>query len=398
MTVTPVLADQLEDAGVRGAAAALPGRVADRRGRSRPAAGAGRVPRRLRGASCERYRHALELLDAAGGDPLRAFQRGGGGGTGRARRLLGDPRGAAAAGDPRRGCGCSSTPASARTGAASAGTAASGCPSAPTCRGSSGGWPSTGCAGSASTRAPTREPLDGAGARSRPRPARWRCRSTGRRSRWLWSLDGYPSDPAHAQFAGKSLRGIRIWKVGGGAYDPAAAAAAARRQAGEFLAAAAARLRALRRRAAAAAACSSSRSTPSCSATGGRRGRSGCAEVLERRRGGRGAAAAPCRRRWPSTSRSSGRSRASTWGEGKDLRTWDSPRGRRPRLGARGGSSCACCGRSRGGPARRGRRSAPRASCSPSRRATGPSSTARAGRRLRLPARHRARRGGCSRP
>jgi 1,4-alpha-glucan branching enzyme len=60
---------------------------------------------------------------------------------------------------------------------------------------------------------------------------------------WLWSLDGYPSDPAHAQFAGKSLRGMRIWRVGGGAYDPAAAQAAARRQAGEFLAATAARLR-----------------------------------------------------------------------------------------------------------------------------------------------------------
>jgi 1,4-alpha-glucan branching enzyme len=60
---------------------------------------------------------------------------------------------------------------------------------------------------------------------------------------WLWSLDGYPSDPAHAQFAGKSLRGIRIWKVGGGAYEPAAAEAAARRQAEEFLAAAAQRLR-----------------------------------------------------------------------------------------------------------------------------------------------------------
>ena len=60
---------------------------------------------------------------------------------------------------------------------------------------------------------------------------------------WLWSLDGYPSDPAHAQFAGESLRGVRIWKVGGGGYDPAAGTAAARRQAGEFLAAAAARLR-----------------------------------------------------------------------------------------------------------------------------------------------------------
>jgi 1,4-alpha-glucan branching enzyme len=60
---------------------------------------------------------------------------------------------------------------------------------------------------------------------------------------WLWSLDGYPSDPAHAQFAGKSLRGIRLWKVGGGAYDPAAGEAAARRQASEFLVATAARLR-----------------------------------------------------------------------------------------------------------------------------------------------------------
>jgi 1,4-alpha-glucan branching enzyme len=60
---------------------------------------------------------------------------------------------------------------------------------------------------------------------------------------WLWSLDGYPSHPAHAQFAGKSLRGIRIWKVGGGAYDPHAALAAVRAQAEEFLAAVAARLR-----------------------------------------------------------------------------------------------------------------------------------------------------------
>jgi 1,4-alpha-glucan branching enzyme len=60
---------------------------------------------------------------------------------------------------------------------------------------------------------------------------------------WLWSLDGYPSNPAHAQFAGKSLRGVRIWRVGGGAYEPAAAEAVARRQASEFLEAVAARLR-----------------------------------------------------------------------------------------------------------------------------------------------------------
>jgi len=60
---------------------------------------------------------------------------------------------------------------------------------------------------------------------------------------WAWSLSGYPSDPAHAQFAGKSLRGMRIWKVGGGSYDPARAEAAAGRQAAEFNAAVAERLR-----------------------------------------------------------------------------------------------------------------------------------------------------------
>jgi 1,4-alpha-glucan branching enzyme len=44
-------------------------------------------------------------------------------------------------------------------------------------------------------------------------------------------------------FEGQSLRGTRIWKVGGGAYDPDAARAAAHRQAAEFVAAVAERLR-----------------------------------------------------------------------------------------------------------------------------------------------------------
>jgi 1,4-alpha-glucan branching enzyme len=60
---------------------------------------------------------------------------------------------------------------------------------------------------------------------------------------WLWSLDGYPSAPEHAMFAGKSLRGTRIWKVGGGAYDPQAARLVALRQAAEFVDAVAARLK-----------------------------------------------------------------------------------------------------------------------------------------------------------
>ena len=59
---------------------------------------------------------------------------------------------------------------------------------------------------------------------------------------WLWSLKGYPSDPVHADFHRRSLRGARPWAIGGEPYDPAAATARAREQGREFLAATAARL------------------------------------------------------------------------------------------------------------------------------------------------------------
>jgi 1,4-alpha-glucan branching enzyme len=52
---------------------------------------------------------------------------------------------------------------------------------------------------------------------------------------WLWSLGGYPSDPAHADFHRKSMRGCRLWAIGGGPYEPERAAEVARAQAGEFL-------------------------------------------------------------------------------------------------------------------------------------------------------------------
>jgi 1,4-alpha-glucan branching enzyme len=59
---------------------------------------------------------------------------------------------------------------------------------------------------------------------------------------WLWALDGYPSDPAHAEFHRKSMRGMRLWSIAGTPYDPARAEEAARRQARQFAAAAAERL------------------------------------------------------------------------------------------------------------------------------------------------------------
>lgn len=59
---------------------------------------------------------------------------------------------------------------------------------------------------------------------------------------WLWSLDGYPSDPLHTDFHRESLRGARVWSIAGGIRDPEAGAERAREQAREFLAAVSARL------------------------------------------------------------------------------------------------------------------------------------------------------------
>jgi 1,4-alpha-glucan branching enzyme len=321
MTVTPVLADQLED---RGTAERLRRFLLDWR-IGAAEADLGQVPVECRGA-CEgelaRYRHALELLDAAGGDPLRPFQD-----------AVGEGRIALAA--------SAATHAVLPLLATRAGLRLqldAGIRSHRRRFGWDGGLWLPECAYAPGLewrleehgvrwfcvdRSAHEDPLDALAPIATPAgpvalPIDWEA------IRWLWSLDGYPSDPAHAQFAGKSLRGVRIWRVGGGAYDPATAEAAARRQAGEFLAAAAARLGEF-------------------SAARGRRGLLVFAidtellghwwsegaiwlgEVLA------GAAAAGVRlltvpealaehepERRPLS--------ASTWGEEKDLRTWDSPR------------------------------------------------------------------------
>jgi len=59
---------------------------------------------------------------------------------------------------------------------------------------------------------------------------------------WLWSPAGYPADPIYLQFAAKSMRGMRLWRIGGGPYDPAAAEQRARHHAAEFVGTAAERL------------------------------------------------------------------------------------------------------------------------------------------------------------
>jgi 1,4-alpha-glucan branching enzyme len=239
MTVTPVLADQLEDRGARERLRKF--LIEWRIGAAE--ADVEEVPAECRGA-CEaelrRYRRALELLDAAGGDPLRPFQAAAEEGrvalatsaaTHAVLPLLATRAGLrlqldAGIRSQRRRFGwdggfwlpeCAYVPGMERR-LAEHGVR----------------WfcvdqsaheePLAALTPIATAAGPVALPLD------------WEAVS------WLWSLDGYPSDPAHAQFAGKSLRGVRIWKVGGGAYEPVAAEAAARRQAGEFLAAVARRL------------------------------------------------------------------------------------------------------------------------------------------------------------
>jgi 1,4-alpha-glucan branching enzyme len=240
MTITPVLADQLEDEGVQ---ARLRRFLIDWR-IGAAEADLDEVPVECREAveaELARYRRVLELLDADGGSPLRAF-----------RRAAEEDRIALAASSAthavlpllatRQGLGLqldTGIRSHRRRFGWDGGFWLPECAYAPGLEWrlaeqgvnwfcvdqSRHGEPLDALSPVATAAGPVALPID------------WEA------IQWLWSLDGYPSDPAHAQFAGESLRGVRIWKVGGGGYDPAAAEAAARRQAGEFLAATAARLR-----------------------------------------------------------------------------------------------------------------------------------------------------------
>jgi 1,4-alpha-glucan branching enzyme len=239
MTVTPVLADQLEDPG---AAERLRRFLVDWR-IGAAEADLPQVPAECR-AACEgeqrRYSNALELLDEAGGNPLVPFQRAAAEGrialaasaaTHAVLPMLATRQGVrlqldAGIRSHRRRFGWNG------------GLWLPECAYAP---GLEWRLAEQGVRWFCVDQSAHVDPLEAlAPVRTEAGPVAlpidWEAIS------WLWALDGYPSDPAHAEFAGKSLRGIRIWRVGGGAYDPSAAEAAARRQADEFLAAAAERL------------------------------------------------------------------------------------------------------------------------------------------------------------
>jgi 1,4-alpha-glucan branching enzyme len=242
MTITPVLADQLEDGGVqeRLRRFLLEWRI----GAAEAEVNEGEVDRECL-AACEaeltRYRHALELLDADDGSPLLAFRRASEEG-----RIALAASSATHAVLPllatRQGLGLqldAGIRSHRRRFGWDGGFWLPECAYAP---GLEWRLAEQGVNWFCIDQSRHQKPLDALSpvateAGPVALPIDWEA------IQWLWSLDGYPSDPAHAQVAGESLRGVRIWKVGGGGYDPAAAAVAARRQAGEFLTATAARLR-----------------------------------------------------------------------------------------------------------------------------------------------------------
>jgi len=321
VTVTPVLADQLEDPGTRG-------RLRDFLLRYRVEAAQRDVEvvddelRPAAEAELARYRHALELLDAAGGDVLDAFRRAQHEGG-----IALVPSSASHAVLPML-----ATRAGMRlqleTGLRShrrrfghaAGFWLPECAYRPGLE-----WDLAEhgvewfCVDQSASERPL-EALTPIATEAGPVafPIDWEA------VLWLWSLGGYPSDRAHLQFHTKSMAGMRLWRIGGEPYDPAAAAAAARRQADEFAAAAAVRLRRFR----------------------DRHGRPGLlvfaidTELLGHwwAEGPQWLAAAleavPAHGvRLVTLDEARGVHRpeprplrGSSWGEGKDLRTWDSPR------------------------------------------------------------------------
>jgi len=139
----------------------------------------------------------------------------------------------------------------------------------------------------------------------------------------VWSARGYPSDPTYAEYHRLSMAGTRLWAIGGGPYDAAAAAERARRHAREFAAKLADRLAAFRAR----------RRKPGLATFAidtellghwWAEGPVWLESVLREapRRGIRLLTLPEALERHEAEERPV---RESTWGEGKDLRTWDSP-------------------------------------------------------------------------
>lgn len=239
MSVTPVLADQLEAPGVGGrlAAFAREFRVGSCLADAEEQGGAMRAPCL---AEADRYRAALARLDELGGEPLQAFARSAG--EGRVELMTSSATHAVLPLVATAQCVRLQLDAGLRSHRRrfgdSPGVWLPECaydPGLERALGEHGfDWfcvdqsahepPGAALTPVATDAGPVAFPID------------WEA------VQWLWSLDGYPSDPAHTDFHRESLRGARPWSIGGAIRDPEAGEARAREQAREFLARVAERL------------------------------------------------------------------------------------------------------------------------------------------------------------
>jgi 1,4-alpha-glucan branching enzyme len=138
----------------------------------------------------------------------------------------------------------------------------------------------------------------------------------------VWSKRGYPSDPAYTEFHRVSMEGSRLWAIGGGPYEPYAASERARAHARDFADSVAERLVAFRSKRGKAGLVTFAIDTELLGHWWSE-GPAWLHLVLREapRRGIRLVTLAEALDRHEPEARPL---RESTWGEGKDLRTWDS--------------------------------------------------------------------------
>jgi 1,4-alpha-glucan branching enzyme len=139
----------------------------------------------------------------------------------------------------------------------------------------------------------------------------------------VWSERGYPSDPVYVDFHRPSMNGTRLWAIGGGPYDPAAALRRAEAHARDFCDTIAKRLRVFRERRGKPGLVTFAVDTELLGDWWSE-GPAWLSEVLRLApQSGIQLVTLP-----EALERHQPERRAlteSTWGEGKDLRTWDSP-------------------------------------------------------------------------
>ena len=139
----------------------------------------------------------------------------------------------------------------------------------------------------------------------------------------VWSTGGYPADPAYLDSHRRSASGTRLWRIDGGPYDPAAAAQRAAGHAEEFLAAVSRRLEHFSAEHGSRGLCVFAIDTELLGEWWGE-GAIWLAELSRRARGA-GVELVTLPEALARHEPDQRPAIEGSWGEGKDLRTWDAP-------------------------------------------------------------------------